>query len=140
MSTVICALSANAVSEITTAALAANDVGDLAANVNNMCGGTDSNQERGYCYGAGQVYRFNFASSSGGSDVGNLISSTTERGNGISSTTSCYAAGGGVHETIIERFEFANESSSTNVGNIGGNPTSPITPNWNRYAGETTQF
>ena len=43
-------------------------------------------------------------------------------------------------ETIIERFEFANESSSTNVGNIGGNPTSPITGNWNRYAGETTQF
>ena len=118
----------------------AADVGDLAYTTTQWAGGTDSNTDRGYTYGGGQTVRFNFANSSSGTDVGNLISSTTERGNGISSTTSCYAAGGGVHETIIERFEFANESSSTNVGNIGGNPTSPISPNWNRYAGETTQF
>ena len=120
----------------------ANDVGDLAYNSNSWCGGTDSNTERGYVYGGGQTVRFNFANSSSGTDVGNLISSTTERGNGISSTTSCYAAGGAVHETIIERFSFSNETTSTNVGNIGGRPGNPssISPNWNRYGGATTQF
>ena len=109
----------------------ANDVGDLPSNLQDDCGA--SSETHGYHFGRGQIYRYSFSADGNATDVGNLGNSSGERGTGISSLTHGYACGGSVHETNMEKFSFANHTSTT-VGNLGTGQTT------NRYAGATNQY
>ena len=98
-----------------------DDVGNLGAQRGDDCGG--SSETHGYQFGGGNIYKYAFASSSGGPDVGNLINGSSARGSGFSSTTHSYASGGEVHEIHMEKFAHASDGTSSFVGNLGSGQT-----------------
>ena len=52
-----------------------------------------------------------------------MINRSAARGSGFSSTTHSYASGGEVHETHMEKFAHASDSTSSFVGNLGTGQT-----------------
>jgi hypothetical protein len=110
-----------------------DDVGDVTAVSGHASGA--SSETHGYFLGAGDGFtnldKYIFASSANATDVGNLYHGASlwggagtggARGNGMSSMTHGYCAGGELY-TDIGKFAFANESNTTDVGDLGSGLT-----------------
>tara|TARA_B110000285_G_scaffold235587_1_gene318342 strand:+ start:12945 stop:13904 length:960 start_codon:yes stop_codon:yes gene_type:complete len=110
-----------------------NDVGDCTVGDGETAG--CSSETHGYAMGNGvgvtNIDKYIFASSANAVDVGDLphnanlwssVQTGGGRGNGMSSTTHGYVAGGELY-TSIDKFAFANESTQARVGEIGGGLT-----------------
>ena len=94
-----------------------SDVGDIAAGLTYVCSGAASGTD-GYITNEGNIYKFPFASATTPApDVGNLAN---RRGStGSYSSTHGYQAGGSAPATdTIDRFLFANESTTDDVGDL----------------------
>jgi len=110
-----------------------NDVGDCTDGDGETAG--CSSETHGYALGNGSGFtnidKYIFASSANAVDVGDLSHNASiwngnpsggGRGNGMSSTTHGYVAGGELY-TNIGKFSFANESNTTDVGDLGSGLT-----------------
>lgn len=106
-----------------------NDVGDCTIQAGESAG--CSSETHGYHLGgipnASNIDKYIFASSANAVDVGDLPNNNGHandsrggagRGNGMSSMTHGYVAGGELY-SAIGKFSFANESNTTDVGDIG---------------------
>lgn len=112
-----------------------NDVGDLVTGDAEAAG--CSSETHGYFLGPGnptRVQKYAFASSGNATQVSTLSSSGTGRGEGMSSMTHGYVAGGALHQTQIDKFSFASETTWNDVGDLGSGQTTA------RYYTASTHF
>jgi hypothetical protein len=110
----------------------ATDVGDL--SVSRRTGSGQSSDVSGYTSGgtsapnhplAGEntnvIDKFPFASNGNATDVGDLLTVTSDAGGGHSSTASGYTAGGYAPpglSNVIQKFPFATNANATDVGDL----------------------
>ena len=113
-----------------------NDVGNCTSQT--WTGGETmgcSSETHGYHLGKGScltnIDKYAFSSSGNATDVGDLVHDASNwngncsgsgRGNGMSSITHGYVAGGELY-TDIDKFAFANESNQTDIGDLGSGVT-----------------
>ncbi len=110
-----------------------NDVGNCTQTGGETMG--CSSETHGYHLGKGScltnIDKYAFSSSGNATDVGDLVHDASNwngncsgsgRGNGMSSITHGYVAGGELY-TDIDKFAFANESNQTDIGDLGSGVT-----------------